>query len=103
VDAQLAKCMQGESLKKLFEWVFFAELRSAASKNFCVSLTVMFIGYSMMLLMSVFITKDGGFGVLFAGLAFWHRYVVLKVSKIYLDAEAGRVSAKRAEGDNENL
>lgn len=74
-------------MKKLFEKLFFAELKSAASKNFRLNLTIMFIGCLMMVSLSVFVTRDGGFGVLFACLVFWHRYVMLKVSKVYLDSE----------------
>ncbi|WP_237132018.1 hypothetical protein [Pseudohongiella sp. O18] len=73
-------------MKKFFEYFFFLELKSAASKNFRVNLTVMFIGCLGMSLLSIFVLADSGFGLLFAGLAFWHRYVMLKVSKVYLDA-----------------
>ena len=74
-------------MKKLLERLFIAELKSAATKNFRLSLTIMFIGCLMMASLSVFVTRDGGFGVLFAFLLFWHRYVMLKVSKVYLASE----------------
>lgn len=90
-------------LKKIFEYFFYAELKSAASKNFRFNLSVMFVGCLMMTLMSIFIVRDAGFGMLFAGLAFWHRYVMLKVSRVYLEAEAVRAQAENPESGNADV
>ncbi|ALO47162.1 hypothetical protein PS2015_2528 [Pseudohongiella spirulinae] len=86
--------------KKIFERMFYSELRYAASKNFQVNLTVMFVGCLMLTSLSLFVTKDGGFGVLFAGLLFWHRYVMLKVSKVYLEADPSRATAGKTGSNN---
>lgn len=79
---------------KLFRGLLHAELRSAAKKHYKLDMGLTLTGSAILSIFAITTFENASFGVLFAILAVWHRYVVLNVAKIHKFSEAEIVSAK---------